>query len=317
MNYQIYKLKFTTGVRFGTGGLNKSAGTLSADTIFSALCQEALKYGEDTLAKLVNAVRDGQLLLSDGLPYIKDRYYIPKPLMRLEYKEEGDSVVKKALKKLEYIPVDRLEQFLAGELDIKKESESFKDQFGKSDLIEKVAVRTHDENPEKLGESAPYAVHIFRYGEESGLYLCVGYQSDDMLLELGDLFLSMSYSGIGGKRSAGYGRFEATLQKPDPDFEKRLTAENYQSYMMLSTGLPADSEMTAALDGTEGYKLVKRSGFVASPVYADSFRKKKDMYLMAPGSTFQKKFRGDLFDVSSGGSHPVYRYARPVFMGVL
>ena len=317
MNYQIYKLKFTTGVRFGSGGMNKSAGTLSADTVFSALCQEALKFGETFLTKLVEAVQNGELLLSDGLPYIGNRYYVPKPLMRLEYKEEGDSVVKKALKKLEYLPVDSLDEFLSGKMDIKKESDDFRDGFGSFELIEKVAIRTHETDPAKLGEAAPYAVHIFRYGEESGLYLCVGYQSEDLFYDLGDLLDSLSYSGIGGKRTAGYGRFQVIRGKIEQDLEKRLSADHYQSYMMLSTGLPADSEMTAALDGTEGYKLVKRSGFVASPVYADSFRKKKDMYLMAPGSTFQKKFRGDLFDVSSGGSHPVYRYAKPVFMGVL
>ena len=27
-------------------------------------------------------------------------------------------------------------------------------------------------------------------------------------------------------------------------------------------------------------------------------------------------FAGDIYDVSEGGKHPVYRYAKPIFMGV-
>lgn len=317
MKYQIFKLKFTTGVRFGTGGLNKGAGTLYADTIFSALCHEALLYGSDTLEKLVGAVKSGKLLISDGLPYIGDRYYIPKPLVRLNFEKEGDSILKKAMKKMEYLPVDGLQQYLEGKLDIKKEADYFHENFGKSSLIEKVAIRTLDEDPEKENEPAPYAVNVFQYCEGSGLYICVGYESEELFYDLGDLFDSLSYSGIGGKRTAGYGRFTVTQDSPDAAFAKRLTSDSYQSYMTLTTALPADHELEDALKENEGYRLVKRSGFAVSSSYADSFRKKKDFYLMAAGASFRRKFQGNIFDVSAGGAHPVYRYARPIFMGVL
>ena len=63
------------------------------------------------------------------------------------------------------------------------------------------------------------------------------------------------------------------------------------------------------------YLLKKRGGFVVSEDYASEYLKKKDFYVFQSGSCFQEKFEGDIFDVSAG-SHPVYRYAKPFFMGV-
>ena len=40
------------------------------------------------------------------------------------------------------------------------------------------------------------------------------------------------------------------------------------------------------------------------------------MYVFAAGSCFKNEFEGDIYDVTNGGSHPVYRYAKPLFMGV-
>ena len=47
MNYSIYKLKFNTGVHFGTGVLSESEYTFRADQLFSALYIEALKQGSE------------------------------------------------------------------------------------------------------------------------------------------------------------------------------------------------------------------------------------------------------------------------------
>ena len=85
--------------------------------------------------------------------------------------------------------------------------------------------------------------------------------------------------------------------------------------MLLSTALPRDEELEKSLEGAT-YLLEKRSGFVSSDKYADEQRKKKDMYVFMAGSYFVNCFDGDIYDVSEGGSHPVYRYAKPMFMGV-
>ena len=64
------------------------------------------------------------------------------------------------------------------------------------------------------------------------------------------------------------------------------------------------------------YLLVKRSGFIDSYTYSKEQRRKKDIYLFKSGSCFNNTYQGDIYNVSSGGSHPVYKYAKPLFMGV-
>ena len=49
---------------------------------------------------------------------------------------------------------------------------------------------------------------------------------------------------------------------------------------------------------------------------AKEARRKRDFHVFAAGSCFANQFLGDIFDVSTGGAHPVYRYAKPLFMEV-
>ena len=44
MQTAIFKLSFSTAVHFGEGALDSCASTLMSDTLFSALCIEAIKY---------------------------------------------------------------------------------------------------------------------------------------------------------------------------------------------------------------------------------------------------------------------------------
>lgn len=311
MKYQIFKLHFTTSVHFGEGGLMQAGSTLHADTLFSALCVEAVKMGDDILQQLVQAVYDDKLRFSDGLPYIKNRYYVPKPMVRLALDKQGDSVMKKQLKHLTFIPVEQLADYIQGTLNIDKTVNQFDNAFGKSFLTEKAVVRSED-------ETVPYAVEAFAYGKngaDSGLYICMAYE-DEAVFELVESLLTvLGLTGIGGKISSGYGKFDLNRETIDEAYLARLT-DDYDDYMLLSTALPNDTELAASLKDAS-YRLLKRSGFVASTTYANTFRKKKTVYVFQPGSCFKRRFNGQLLDVSDGsGAHPVYRYAKPLFLGV-
>ena len=96
--------------------------------------------------------------------------------------------------------------------------------------------------------------------------------------------------------------------------EKGLT-ERKKYAMLMSLALPKDEELEDALQGAS-YQLVKKSGFVASDTYAPQQMRKKDLYVFKAGSCFQHSFQGDLWDVSEAGMHPVYRYAKGMFLGV-
>ena len=86
--------------------------------------------------------------------------------------------------------------------------------------------------------------------------------------------------------------------------------------MLLNTALPKESELEDALLFAD-YSLIKRSGFVSSSNYSDSWQRKKDLIMFKSGSCFEKRFEGDVFDVSNGsGTHPVYRYGKPMLMRI-
>ena len=63
MNYTSYRLEFFNGVRFGHGNLDSTDISFHADTLFSALYQEALKLNKENL--FLEFVENDRLLFSD------------------------------------------------------------------------------------------------------------------------------------------------------------------------------------------------------------------------------------------------------------
>ena len=136
------------------------------------------------------------------------------------------------------------------------------------------------------------------------------------------LFQALGMGGIGGKISSGYGKFhleDVVLLNEFFDAQTQwlyesLTAEKERS-VLLSASLPREEELEQALEGAT-YQLVRRGGFVASDTYAETPQKKKTQYFFRSGSVFGHRFTGDLYSVGGFGEHPVYRYAKPLFLGV-
>lgn len=304
MIYQIYKMEFLNNVRFGKQSLNDTNPTLYADTLFSALYQEAMKLQkEDNFYQMVHT---GNLIFSDGFPYQGKEYYLPKPYIRIEGTDKkGNSKEKKKFKKLKYIPLNKLERYLKGETtaeEFEKEQE-----LGYTGMKTSVAVRGKEE-PE------PYQVRYFTFEEGNGLYFLTKADTEEEVELLDELMMGLSYSGIGGKRHTGMGRFEYERCDVPAILRTKIEAPSGK-YMLLSTALPAENELEQVLEHAE-YQLLKRSGFVASEDYADLQMRKRDLYVFQSGSCFEKTFSGQIVDVSDAGRHPVYRYAMGIFVGV-
>lgn len=311
MKFAVYKLHFTAGVHFGTGMLWSGANTLPADTLFSALCMEAAQQGEACITALVDLVKQQKLRISDLFPFIGEELYLPKPLVSIRRENEGNSIVKKSFKKLKYIPISQLDTYLQGKIDPVAAVEKLK-TLGAFEVRTMAASRS----PEKLetGEALPYSVGVYHFGQENGLYTIVGSEDAQTQQQFERLLDSLSYSGIGGKRSAGLGRF--TVQKTEvPETLLKRLQGNATPCVSLSVCMAADEELERVLEGAQ-YLLLRRAGFVASTEYAEEQRRKRDMYMFCAGSRFDKRFAGDVFDVSNGGRHAVYRYAAPLWMEI-
>ena len=308
MKYTIYKLEFQTGVHFGTGALDECTYTFHADQIFSAMYIEALKLGIDQ--KFYDAVKAGTLLFSDALPYMGQQYMIPKPMIYVTSGRQGESEQKKAYKKLKYLPVEQLDEFLKGSINFK--ADVMKD-YGQLRQQTMAYVRKEE-------DTLPFRVGTFYYAQGCGLYLIVAYASEEELSLAEELLESLSYTGIGGKKSSGMGKFEFRRGKPSEELEKRLQKKSSKNtrriYAEPFDVLGGECAVLEIIEECTAYLLEKRSGFVASSSYAPEWRKKKDLYVFSPGSCFVNRFAGDIYDVSDGGRHAVYRYAKALFLGV-
>lgn len=291
---------------------------------------------------LLDAARCGSLRLSDAFPYIGDTLYLPKPMVaadafdaqnraREARGERMDSRERKANKQLAYIPAASYPSYLAGTFDALAALESF--ELGKASLQARVNLTRADG-----GDALPFFVGGYSFASDAGLYfISSGTYDLEPLLE------QLSYSGLGGKRTSGYGRFEFCVQGDNPlaqvkrrgsqqaqtrqkgkskRSKRRAAAQTAQAsqpktHVLLSSALPTSGELTDALLKGARYKLIHRGGFVQSTSRSNTPQKKRDMYLFAAGSTFERKFEGDVFDVNATlGSHPVWRYAKAMWAEV-
>ena len=306
MEYVIYKLVFTTGVHFGDGSLYTSRNTFRADTLFSALCIEAMKISDNYMDRLLGYVRSGEIVFSDAMPYTNNTFYVPKPMTHIEQNVvEAKAVSGKVFKNILYINSDEIGLWMHGEYDPGK-NKGLED-LGYYEVRDLVAIRG-EEDP------LPYRIGIYHYQEGNGLYVLVAYEDDEKRDLFEELLSAVSLVGIGGKRASGLGRFVFVRKALSPEMKKRL-AGDYTKYMLLSGGLPEDGELEEVLRNAD-YRLSLRSGFVQSDHYAEGQLRKKDCYMLDAGSVLEKRFKGNVIDISAGGRHPVYRYAMPLFMGV-
>lgn len=311
MNAKTVKLTFLAPVHFGQGRLSSAGCGCDAGTIFSALYLEALRMG--CADDLIEAARTGTLTLSDAFPYIGTTYYLPKPMAPLKVADEKniepiDSRVKKASKKLAFIPANEYQRFIEGKFDSISALKTFQTGIGKSQFQTKVNLRCENED----GDAEPYHVGSFRFAENAGAYFMVKGSYD-----LTPLLEQLQFSGIGGRRTSGYGRFSYAIESESPVEVADQDTPKSSVRILLATACPTEQELDDTLLQGARYKLVRRGGFVQSATYNPRLQKRRDLYFFAAGASFPHTFDGSVFDAgTSAGTHPVYRYARAMWMEV-
>ncbi len=320
MRYYLFKMKFLTSLHIGESSsarsLETSQMTFCADTLFSALCKTAIEMGGlDYLKKLYNLSKEDRLLFSDAMPYHDEDLYLPKFITLAQKRSDSSILNKKVFKNLKYISLSQVDKYI-----------SF--LKGESDFLPKDIKFAHKEVSQKVGilgmeETEPYNVGLYTFNDNCGLYFIVAYKDDETLDLLRNLLYPLSATGIGGKVSSGYGYFEIDDEIYldeicDEQTEKlniMLNTKDSTSYISLTSALPKEDELEAIVKDST-YTLIRRGGFVSSETYSIRPSKKKTQHFFKTGSLFKKRFSGDIYDVSIQGNHPVYRYAKPIFLGV-
>lgn len=309
MEEKTVKLSFVAPVHFGRGRLSDSAYTCDAATLFSALYIEAAKSGMSD--GLLQAAKAGEFSLSNAFPYIGDIAYLPKPIIGPVLQKDGrraeDPRTRKADKKLPFIPMQSYASFLNGSFDAVGALEEFSAGIGVSTLQTKVNLTRGNKE-----DADPYHVGSFSFGPTAGLYFIVRGSFD-----IGPLIDQLQYSGLGGKRTSGYGRFRYSISAGGGTDRLQTNSGLFGRYILLSNAAPTERELGGELLSNARYRLIRKSGFVQSGTHSQSPQKKRDLFVFSAGSVFTHRFSGEIYDVNATpGAHSVYRYARAMWMEV-
>ena len=321
MNYSLIRLSFDSAVHFGPSqsaqSLSTSEDHIAADTLFSALCHTALQLdGPEGLERLCTWVREDSFLLSDTMPWQGEEYYLPKPFVLSDRTREIPASQAKAMKKLPWIPVSGFAEFSesirGGE---PFDPEKYSTSFGFRVSAARAQIWDGD-------DAEPYRIGMYQFAENSGLYFLAGTRTQEQKEVLRSLVDALGWSGIGGKISTGCGRFHVdcwTDLNTDDDAQSQwlynALGNQGDQGLLLTSSLPREEELEKALDGAS-YQVLRRGGFVGSNTYSETPMKKQTQYFLQAGSTIVNRYTGDLYPVGSFGSHPVYRYGKPLFLGV-
>lgn len=171
----------------------------------------------------------------------------------------------------------------------------------------------------------PYYVGSYVFSKHSGLYFILGVEHEEEFALIKDLLLSLGYSGIGGKRSSGYGKFELAddelelfddggVYDDDTAIALMLYNEKSKYQMCLAPVCPCVDEIAVVKQGS--YKLIKRGGFIASSAAKDNI-KRNSIYMLQEGSCFPERLRGQMLQQTVDGlAHDVYRDGIGMFVGL-
>lgn len=194
MTYKLYIMTFQNA-HFGSGTLDSSKLTFSADRIFSALVLEALKMGK--LDAFPCGAKPRQVHAHRCLS-ISFGPFLPKPIGYPKHDQIDQSVDVKEVrrqaklsKKLQFLALENVDDYLNGEL--------FENE-------EHAVIDTVTKNQPHKDDNL-YQVATTRFSNDTSLYV-IANESD----LLNELMSSLQYSGLGGKRSSGFGRFELDIQ---------------------------------------------------------------------------------------------------------
>lgn len=327
MMYYIFTLKFLTPVHFGDtangGSLDKFSLQCSADTLFAALCNEAANKGSNTVETLVKKTAESKIVFSSLFPYWRTAdddlyFYLPKPLLKLEQEEQQSAKSFEEIKQLATkLKKQKKSTYIrASQINSLLESGSSDRQFAVPEFAAPLVagrVALREEKP------LPYYVGSYVFSEHSGLYFILGVEHEEEFTFIKDLLLSLGYSGIGGKRSSGYGKFELAdndlmLYDDGTAIALMLYNEKSKYQMCLAPVCPCVDEIDVVKQGS--YKLIKRGGFIASSAAKDNI-KRNSIYMLQEGSCFPERLRGQMLQQTVDGlAHDVYRDGIGMFVGL-
>ena len=324
-HWKLVKLDFERNpVHFGDLGIGmeESGERAYSDTLFSAwVSSYARLFGGEAVEQLFarfpkqaqSPPLEPPFRLSSTFIYYNETYYLPRPIEPPRRYPEDNLAFAKEYKKLTYLPLKIWQRWYQGEgfTDADKEELKLKVKepktFGKLE-----SEQTFDYSKTFKSQRVPkvsldrttrasnfYHVGFVQFQPEAGLYFLIQFSKADPLLET-ELEAALNFlgeEGIGGERSSGAGRFNATWHDLDELWSSVVTfrQSNFHSLISLLWEYPFDPEY---LQGAS-YALRERGGWIVSPVSGQQARR-QTVQMFTEGSVFPRSIGGMLANVTPG-----------------
>lgn len=316
--YHVYRLDFKDNfVHFGDNDLAESKLTIDSKTLFSAIINEAVSfYGENFVDEIFSQIKIDNFRISNLLPYIDDELFIPKPIISKDEFEKleinpNNKNPKKDLKKINFIGVSMFSDYL----NILKKSEfnentfdDYKDlSFGVSTNITKNKIGTE--------KTEPFDIGAYKFNKNAGLYFILKCDDVSFIEKFNRLMKSLGITGIGGKRSIGFGAFNiSTYEVKKSDIIYTYLDNDKKYNMLISSCIPKEDEVFILSKPSSYYTLTVKSGFKYSVVDNIANKKKGVVYIDA-GSVLAEKIVGKIKDIKKDvDKHPIYNYGLSLFV---
>lgn len=334
MTWQLVKLDFGRNpVHFGELGIGmeESAERAYSDTLFSAwMSAYAKRFGKDAVEQLLSRFPQAEqtplleppFRLSSTFVYHGETYYLPRPIESPKGYPDDDLAFAKEYKKLNYLPLEVWQRWYQGdgfsnsdqaelELQVQQPKTSGElDQaktfdYGKAFKSQRIPKVSLDRTTRA---SNFYHVGFVQFQPDAGLYFLIHFPKADPVLQtqLQASLELLGEDGIGGEKSSGAGRFEATWHDLDEVWHDvvHFPQPNFYSLISLLWHYPFASNY---LEGAS-YTLRERSGWIVSPISGQQARRQA-VQMFTEGSVFAQPISGMLANVTPEKfkAHSIYR----------
>lgn len=290
LKYTTVLLNFTSPLHIGMPGIGmeESEIMIHSDTLYSAIM--------NSYYQLFPVGKPLDIVLTSAFPFVKEKYYFPKPGINPPGFEQDNirEQYAKKVKATDFISKDVFISWISGNnlnFSLIEKDNILLEQYVTSTVRPHVKIDRIDDSSELyyVGET------IFRHG--AGLYFILQ-ANEDVIPKLQLCMKLLGEQGIGGEKSSGYGRFKAQWS----EIELEEFAEG-QHFINLSLYYPdSHEELKNALCS---YRLTERGGWTNTT--GNNFNHKK-VFMFSEGSLFKKQVTGTIVDVApSGAPHPIYR----------
>jgi CRISPR type III-A-associated RAMP protein Csm4 len=324
---KLYKLSFTTPLHISNerGDYSSGNAVIQSDTLYAAICWAWNALGKQ---EWINDLPNSSFGISSCFPYNGRTLFFPRPRFTYEYDKDllQDTVIRKKIKKAEWVDLPILQEMLAGKDPGFYKKENFQNNFWSSSLLDSDAFMQSAVVPRVMvprdGQSDTTIFYIEKhfFQKDAGLYFLAMFTTDIIQQRVEAALSFLADEGLGTDRNVGHGKFEWKVS----ELTSLAIQNKFNLCYNLGLFIPESKKSIQELfaSSKKGYEIIKRGGWLSEPYQT---WRKKQVYMFKEGSVFSSPNQRNMFlmgatvdlkpsSVQPAIQHPVWRCGRTIFI---